>query len=1043
MLFRSLFLTIIFFPLVAIAAPGGIGSSLQKGLMGHWPLTTNSISMGTNLVENNDFEDGFTDGMANDWIFNNQGDGTGTLSEETSDVYSGKSAQKIEKTGGSYYGVRSQNFSVVSGVEYKISFWHKNTVTHSAGLYASCSGEGAQTIPAVTTWTRQIYTITPTSTGNCSLYLRATSNNSLLLDTVSIKPVQTADVSPHDNSGKIIGADIRNHGHKFDGKDDYGDFNSFSPPGGAVSFSVWFKTNEVGKKQNIIGKNRGYSTHGFGLEINSDRLRGLYSTANSEWYDNLNAPITPGEWHHAVLTFDNGNEYKEQKDVTGTLYLDGVKSASHKGTTAWYESYDFFIGAGHHSTYPNQEVFFDGNIADAQVFNRVLSEEEVTDLYEKKNIENGLVGFWPLSKGANDISGYGNHGTLSGAQKIGEAANFDGTGNFISIPNVISGDNTHTISFWINPLAFGDVWMDMGADNGYSFIQTTSSALYIGYSPTSSSSYRIYNHNFELNTWYHILITKTSSGNNLNVYVNGQLLTNYSGSVGDMNTGSTIFLGKFHTSSAYDINGKISNLRIYNRVLSATEIEQLYNQSPSTIITKKTSLERGLVGHWPMNEESGKGGSQTADITPYDNHGAINGATLTTGVNGESNTAMSFDGDALNYGVYNDYLNVPHSSVLDFKKEMTWSIWLKTAEMNDLEHGDIGHGIFYKKATPNYNQITPGYSVWQKLNGRYFMLTLGDGTNTEYKMWNYSTSLDSYDNEWFLLTISLAADGTVQFYFNDILKSTQQFTAVDVLNSLENSNDLIIGKGDHGTWDGEMSDMRIYNRILSIEEITQLYNKTGKKMGNKIPSLNSGLIGHWPLSGGYTNSSVFSDITPYDYHGTPTGTTSSTGINGETGGATNFNGNDYIKIPYGLGHNVGTNDLSLSMWIKANEITGSQIFAAFGTNIDNRRAYFAKYNNKWAMGIQGNSWDTNGNFSVTQNWTHISIVFDSDTNSVTMYINGVFHQSKYYTDYELLDNLTIGAYGSNTYPFDGDIADVRVYNRALSTDEVQRLYELR
>ena len=58
---------------------------------------------------------------------------------------------------------------------------------------------------------------------------------------------------------------------------------------------------------------------------------------------------------------------------------------------------------------------------------------------------------------------------------------------------------------------------------------------------------------------------------------------------------------------------------------------------------KLSSLNKGLVGHWTMSQDSLKG-SLLADKTPYENDGTIYGATFTTDRKGKANSAMSFDG---------------------------------------------------------------------------------------------------------------------------------------------------------------------------------------------------------------------------------------------------------------------------------------------------------------------------------------------------------------------------------------------------------------
>jgi hypothetical protein len=211
---------------------------------------------------------------------------------------------------------------------------------------------------------------------------------------------------------------------------------------------------------------------------------------------------------------------------------------------------------------------------------------------------------------------------------------------------------------------------------------------------------------------------------------------------------------------------------------------------------------------------------------------------------------------------------------------------------------------------------------------------------------------------------------------------------------------------------------------------------------SSVSSLNKGLIAHWPLDADHFNSANnrVSDTSPYANHGTNNGATLAEDRHGKSGGAMSFSTNSRVNTPIGNNYDVGLNSLSFSMWVKTNTTSGQEMFAAFGTNTDNRRAYFAKYNGKWDMGIRNNAWGS-AQHNVTTDWTHIVVVFDGGSNVATMYVNGELSLQKSYSDYNLLANMTIGSYGDASYQFFGSIDDVRLYDRALSLEEIKLLYD--
>ncbi|MCJ7816994.1 MAG: LamG domain-containing protein, partial [Candidatus Aenigmarchaeota archaeon] len=79
-------------------------------------------------------------------------------------------------------------------------------------------------------------------------------------------------------------------------------------------------------------------------------------------------------------------------------------------------------------------------------------------------------------------------------------------------------------------------------------------------------------------------------------------------------------------------------------------------------------------------------------------------------------------------------------------------------------------------------------------------------------------------------------------------------------------------------------------------------------------------------------------------------------------------------------------------------------------------------------------------------WHHLAGVFDSQTNTLKMYVDGVQDGSAQTTSGTLLTStqpVSIGSaepnYVSTEY-FNGTIDDVRIYNRALNASEIQALY---
>jgi len=97
-----------------------------------------------------------------------------------------------------------------------------------------------------------------------------------------------------------------------------------------------------------------------------------------------------------------------------------------------------------------------------------------------------------------------------------------------------------------------------------------------------SNDCRVTTNLFVANTWYHIGLTYIGGGatsTNKQLYVNGvNVPFNTSGSANlNIPANSTLSIGRDHGRTTAHFNGKIANFKIYNKALTASEIQQNFN----------------------------------------------------------------------------------------------------------------------------------------------------------------------------------------------------------------------------------------------------------------------------------------------------------------------------------------------------------------------------------------------------------------------------------------------------------------------------------
>lgn len=195
--------------------------------------------------------------------------------------------------------------------------------------------------------------------------------------------------------------------------------------------------------------------------------------------------------------------------------------------------------------------------------------------------EIGLVAFYPMEGNTNDMSGTGNDGIASGAVsylsgKIGQAANFDGATEYISVSDSPSlALNTFTLAAWVNPTDFagGNRVVEKGASDSYWLDVNPEGKAHVGffdgfYEEILSPS------PVPLNSWSQV--AGTYDGTILRLYVNGILTNTLPITSVPRSTTEPLLIGwKYNGVTNDHFAGSIDELRIYNRALTPSEIQQL------------------------------------------------------------------------------------------------------------------------------------------------------------------------------------------------------------------------------------------------------------------------------------------------------------------------------------------------------------------------------------------------------------------------------------------------------------------------------------
>jgi hypothetical protein len=217
-----------------------------------------------------------------------------------------------------------------------------------------------------------------------------------------------------------------------------------------------------------------------------------------------------------------------------------------------------------------------------------------------------LLGAWIMNEGGGgtvyDITGFNNTITLSGTQtwvtgNQGSAVSFNGTTSYANALYGYSGYSRITVETWVKPSSGAGTYVTSitsGIANGLagSFrlsdfstdiafrIQTNGSGANITATSTTAPNGKI---------WYHCV--GVYDGTNILIYINGELQGTTSGGGFSLSTPSTVIgLGatKFSGGESAFLNGPMSLARVWGRALQPQEIQQLYFQPFTGIISPRT-----------------------------------------------------------------------------------------------------------------------------------------------------------------------------------------------------------------------------------------------------------------------------------------------------------------------------------------------------------------------------------------------------------------------------------------------------------------------
>jgi len=562
--------------------------------------------------------------------------------------------------------------------------------------------------------------------------------------------------------------------------------------------------------------------------------------------------------------------------------------------------------------------------------------------------------------------------------------------------------------------------------------------------------------------WHHLAATYDSS--DMKIYVDGQLLGVNNSNSGPLPTNDfSVWIGRHYdpnNSSDY-FNGTIDDVTIYSRALSSTQIEALYENKTNLIVNSETrrdeiwkacvtpndKLEDGLtncsnnltviqIGDLP-NSTNFNG--QTTDFDSHLEFGNswvwMDSTNLNDDINSSANitlynlpfTATPIiyqDGTVctecgfISYSGNNLTFNVTHFTNYSAGVNANLTIYDEYEESNVTLNTAV---YFYA----NYTNITSGTHI----DGADCNVSFDDGTSALME--------DNGANYNYTKVSGFSSFGT------HIWNVTCNKTGYETLNAIDNidvANDIPIitsvilnaTSADNLTTD---------NLTLHIS-VTD--SGSVKNINNWFVDGNSITVINLPFEYG-SNDTFTKDYSPFghnmtSYDGDPVW--NSTG--GHDGlGAYQFDGtSDRIKFGTGAVSKIGKLDRDWTVvgWVKADNTTGFKAAMGFtNETFTNGRVAIGVTDGQLKMMSAGETPDQGTVLNLGE-WYHVAMTWNGT--QLVAYLNGSYDYETTPTgnNWQNATQFSIG-HNDNVGYWNGSVDDVMVFNRSLSAEQINALYE--
>jgi hypothetical protein len=490
------------------------------------------------------------------------------------------------------------------------------------------------------------------------------------------------------------------------------------------------------------------------------------------------------------------------------------------------------------------------------------------------------------------------------------------------------------------------------------------------------TSYTLETPSLTANEWNKL--DMTFNGTTLEGYINGVSIGSISASF-DFSTANGLLNLFKHTAASSYAEGLMAGFKIFNTALTAAQVADLYN-NPEKVVP--TGVANSALKLWlPMQEGAG---TTAYDGSGNGNHGTISGATYVHGIGAPvSQTSVIDWNKGVNSFTYSEDFSNAAWLVIDVTK-------VSTSE-TDYIGGTTAANITWLAGNPRYFYQSFGVSGASTLS--FYVKSNGGGN--KFRLFGNGT-----------LAISSDLTATSEWVRYDFEFTGTSSAGIGIMNATDNSAaDLLVCFAQVET----NATAGPYTPTFATAQTSPVLLPQGLTTGRDITGVN-----------------LFENVRKQ--------------------GALNLDGNSWAEV-----HDNASLDLSSEVtfesWIRwAGELDQTILGRWHGSEFARSLILYVNDVDKVSAFYSSTGSTTAGSLVASQtltagNWYHV--VFTSDGSTIKIYVNAAEGNSASYSGgfYVSDKNLEIGTYQTDeNKAYNGPIAQPRIYNRALTAEEVQRNY---